>query len=63
VAKAEPIKPFEITKQGNVYIVTGDQIERLVSITDFDNPDSLLRFQRTLGRIGLNGKKCMAIHF
>lgn len=53
-AKPEPIKPFEISKQGNTYVVSGEQIERLVSITDFDNPDSLHRFQRTLGRIGLN---------
>lgn len=49
-----PIKPFEITKQNGVYVVTGDQIERLVGITDFENPDGLLRFQRTLNRIGLN---------
>ncbi|HBN07857.1 MAG TPA: GTPase ObgE [Cyanobacteria bacterium UBA8530] len=51
---AESIKPFEISKDNEVYVVSGAQIERMVDITDFENPESLFRFQRTLGRIGLN---------
>jgi GTPase len=33
--------------------VTGNEIEKWVAMTNFDNPDALVRFQKILSRMGL----------
>lgn len=48
------VKPFTINRQHGVYIVAGDQIERMLTLTNMENPEALLRLQRSLTRLGLN---------
>jgi GTP-binding protein len=49
-AEAEPfvIEPIEAG-----FMVSGNQLERLLAMTDLSNPEALARFQRTLDRWGL----------
>ncbi len=53
-AAPEAVKPFVITKQNGVYVVQGEQVERLLALTNVDNPEMLLKLQRSLTRMGLN---------
>lgn len=53
-----PIEPiinegFEIHREGNVYIVEGPSMERLIDSVNFDDEDSLTWFHRTLRRWGV----------
>ena len=52
--KFEEEVPFEIQKEGDVYVVTGQRIENLVIMTNLDQDESLQRFQRTTERMGLD---------
>ncbi len=56
VIRAEPVaekEAFAIIKEGAVYRVHGRRIERIAAQTDFDNDESLRRFQRYCRRCGL----------
>ncbi|MHC2994224.1 MAG: GTPase ObgE [Candidatus Atribacteria bacterium] len=44
---------FIITKKENVYEVSGEEIERIVAMTDFDNEEALDNFQKIVKKIGL----------
>jgi len=46
-------KGYEIKVEGDVYYVTGDRIDRIVFSTDFENIESLRRFQGILDKIGV----------
>ncbi len=46
--------PFVIEVIDGVYQVSGKRIENLVSMTNFDQEESLQRFQRTTERMGLD---------
>ncbi|MEA1961085.1 MAG: GTPase ObgE [Bacillota bacterium] len=46
--------PFEINVVDGVYEVTGKRIENLVNMTNFDQEESLQRFQRTTDKMGLD---------
>lgn len=45
--------PFTINIIDGVYVVGGERIERLLTITNFDTDEGLQRFQRTIGHMGL----------
>jgi GTPase len=47
-------KPLAISKIEDTYIVSGSAVERAAARTDFDNEDSLLRFQNYCRRSGLD---------
>jgi len=47
------IPRFIITKRGNVYEVSGEEIERIVAMTDFNNEEALDNFQKIIKKIGL----------
>lgn len=53
-AAPEVVKPFTIARQGRVYVVQGDQVERMLALTNVDNPEALLKLQKSLTRMGLN---------
>ncbi len=57
VPEAAPIKeaqkPFTIQRDGEVMVVRGEAIERMLETANLDNPEFLLRFQRTLERMGI----------
>ena len=44
---------FEIKKKGDIYEVTGTEIERIVAMTNFDNEEAISYFQKIIKKIGL----------
>jgi GTP-binding protein len=48
-----PSEPFEVRVEGGVYIVSGERIERLAQMTDFDSDEALLRFEQVLAKLGV----------
>jgi GTP-binding protein len=47
-------EPFTIERVDGGYKVSGDQLQRLVAMTDLTNPEGLAHFQRVIDRWGLN---------
>lgn len=46
--------PFVISKTDGVFKISGDRIEKLVAMTDFDNDEALPRFQHIIEKMGIN---------
>lgn len=46
VYKAVRKQDFEVKREGNAFVLTGSRIENLVAMTNFDDDQSLRRFQR-----------------
>ncbi|MDH7498218.1 MAG: Obg family GTPase CgtA, partial [Syntrophomonadaceae bacterium] len=53
VHRFEPEEPFTIEVVDGVFVVGGERITRLASMTDVYNPEALERFQRIVDRMGL----------
>jgi len=55
--KKEPVYKFtprfKITKKDNVFEVSGEEIERIVAMTNFDNEEAIDHFQKIIKKIGL----------
>ncbi|KUK14127.1 MAG: GTPase ObgE [Synergistetes bacterium] len=49
-------RPLRIYKSGNIFVVEGDEIERLVSITVFESEEALVRFHKELRKLGIEDK-------
>ncbi len=61
VVKPEPAlielsadEPFAINVEQGVYVVSGDRVERLARMTDFDNDEALARFEHVLAKMGVD---------
>lgn len=48
-----PNEPFEVRVEGRVFIVSGERIERLAQMTDFESDEALLRFEQVLAKLGV----------
>ncbi len=46
-------EPFEITRDGDVYVVSGPAVDRLMASVNLEDYDSLQYFQRVLRRRGI----------
>ncbi len=46
--------PFRIRKTNGAYEISGDRIEKLVAMTNFDNDEALPRFQHIIEKMGIN---------
>jgi Obg family GTPase CgtA, C-terminal extension len=46
-------KGYEITREGEVFLVDGPDMERLIGSVNFDNEESLNWFHRSLRRTGV----------
>ena len=46
--------PFNITKEGNVWIIKGEKIEKLLKMTRFTSDESFLRFSNKLRKMGID---------
>ena len=46
-------KPFEITKENNIWIIKGDKIEKLFKMTKFNEDEGVLRFANKLKKMGV----------
>jgi GTP-binding protein len=48
---------FRIERQGDgTFVVSGERIERLAAMTNFDSDEALARFERALGKMGVEKK-------
>ncbi|MFY0543436.1 GTPase ObgE [Brevibacillus sp. H7] len=52
-AEPEPI-PFEISKEDDVFVVSGEKIEKLVRMTNLNSYDSIQRFARLMRNMGVD---------
>ncbi|AGA70436.1 Obg family GTPase CgtA [Desulfitobacterium dichloroeliminans LMG P-21439] len=53
VTHAEAPNRFELTREGDSFIITGQEIERHVKMTMFETEDGLYRFQNILKAMGI----------
>ncbi len=52
-----PRDAFVITRQSDgTFVIAGERIERLASMTNFDSEEALARFERTLAKMGVEKK-------
>ncbi len=49
-------EPFEIHKENNIFVVTGEKIEKLLKMTWFSADESARRFSNKLKRLGIDDK-------
>jgi len=49
-------EPFEIEVSDGVYVVSGERVERLAHMTDFDSDEALARFEQILAKMGVDKK-------
>lgn len=47
-------KPYRIIKENETWVVTGDNLEKLLKMTRFNSDESALRFARKLKRLGVD---------
>jgi GTP-binding protein len=48
-----PSEPFEVRVEGRIFVVSGERIERLAQMTDFESDEALLRFEQVLAKLGV----------
>lgn len=53
VYKYEDEKPYKITREGNVWVVSGEEIEKLLKMTKFEESEGVLRFSRKFKGMGI----------
>ena len=49
-----PDEPFAIDLEDGIFVVSGERIERLAAMTDFDSDEALGRFELVLARMGVD---------
>lgn len=47
-------KPFTIVKDGDVFVIQGEQVERLFKMTNFNTEEAFFRFSNKLRRMGID---------
>ena len=54
--KFEEEKPFEITREGDTWVISGDKVEKILKMTKFQTDESILRFANKLRKLGIDDK-------
>lgn len=54
VYRYEPEEPFQVRRDGPVFVVVSRELEKLVKMTNFSQHDAVVRFQRILQRKGVD---------
>lgn len=49
-------QPFTITKDGDTFVVRGDEIEKILKMTWFSSDEAFVRFSRKLRKLGIDDK-------
>lgn len=49
-------QPFRVYKDNDIFVVTGDEIEKLLKMTWFASDEAFMRFSRKLRRLGIDDK-------
>jgi GTPase len=52
----KPSEPFVIEKLDETFVITGERIERLAAMTNFDSDEGLARFEQILAKMGVDKK-------
>ena len=52
--KFEKTKPYTITRDGDIYVIHGEEIERLFKMTRFSSEEAILRFAKKLRNLGID---------
>ena len=47
-------KPYTITKDGDAWVVSGDQVDKLIKMSRFDTDEAILRFSNKLRKMGID---------
>lgn len=51
-----PSEPFTIHKQDETFVISGERVERLAAMTNFDSDEGLARFEQILAKMGVDKK-------
>ena len=51
-----PNEPFVIHKEEDAFVITGERVERLAAMTNFDSDEGLARFEQILAKMGVDKK-------
>ncbi|MBQ4634655.1 MAG: GTPase ObgE [Bacilli bacterium] len=54
--KFEEEKPFEITKEDDIWVIKGEKVEKILKMTKFQTDESILRFANKLRKLGIDDK-------
>lgn len=54
--KFQKEEPYEIVKEDNCFVIKGEQIEKLFKMTKFGSEEGILRFAKTLRKMGIDDK-------
>ena len=49
-------EPFKITKENDVWVISGDEIEKIFKMTKFSSEEAAYRFAKKLKRMGIDDK-------
>lgn len=52
----KPNEPFTILRERDTFVITGERVERLAAMTDFDSDEGLARFEQILAKMGVEKK-------
>ena len=47
-------KPFSIIRENNVFIIKGDEVEKLFKMTNFNTDEAFVRFSKKLRKMGID---------
>ncbi|MBV9402153.1 MAG: GTPase ObgE [Candidatus Eremiobacteraeota bacterium] len=51
-----PKEAFHIEKQSGIFVISGERVERLAAMTNFDSDEALVRFEQILAKMGVERK-------
>lgn len=52
--KFQEEQPFDVVKDGNIFVIKGKQVEKLLKMTRFTSDEAFLRFSRKLRKMGID---------
>jgi GTP-binding protein len=52
----KPSEPFLIQKEEDTFVISGERVERLAAMTNFDSDEGLARFEQILAKMGVDKK-------
>ena len=53
VFRPEPEDAFSVSREGDIFVVRGKRVERMVAMTDQENPEGMARLESHLRRLGV----------
>ncbi len=53
IYKFQHAKPYEINKKGDIWVISGKEIEKFFKMTKFDNQEGFIRFSKQLQKMGI----------